>query len=58
MIIIRRGSKRPTDGSAAADGGSSFYPSASSVSFGCCSGGCIGEKTETEGLREREREKN
>ena len=39
------GSKRPTDG--AADGGSYFYPSPSSVSFGCCSGGCIGEKTET-----------
>ena len=54
VIIIRRGSKRPTDG--AADGGSYFYPSASSVSFGCCSDGCfIGEKTETKGLRERER---
>ena len=46
VITIRRGSKRPTDGSA--DGGSYFYPSPSSVSFGCCSGGCIGEKTETE----------
>ena len=30
------------------DGGSYFYPSASSVSFGCCSGGCS-----REGLRER-----
>jgi hypothetical protein len=53
VITIRRGSKRPTDG--AADGGSYFYPSPSSVSFVCCSGGCIGEKTETEGVRERER---